>query len=635
VSLFPHYRHVQELVKADRIHPADLWPMDWRWLEPELSTKPEPRNYDTQSRTTFDQSVLQIMKGQAPLAATGLKDLSLGFSARQADRQPRIFWKIAAAYFEALEHGLLPSDIYVRRASSRVLLQYASLSKGDAGISDRLAQDLLFFCSQAGASSTSTPVLSAVRAAYGLARFKAVDYEAVLFGRFDPALLAQARKRIASAKETWSALSAGDLNKFKMVVDQFSLVTDSLVKLHPPSEPLAHALTRAIDMTARSGLPPPIELAMEVATSVLYLEAAFDDLDPSDAQLAAHTKHLAERLETVKNGGVAQPLESWMEDLYRRVSDKQTMGSVVGELRVSLGELEKSLDIFFRNPSDKAVLAGVPGQLAQMRGVLSVLGLDQASQAVMRMRDSVEQMLETEIDEQRARAAGTFDQLGNNLGALSFLIDMLNYQPALAKKLFVYDDVKGELKPLMGRAEKSFNTGAAHEAPGQTISQEVTSLVQDAGSGASGDALGIKLNTLATHAALAGQSVLAQAAHDASLAVSGHDIEATASALNTLATTVAPAAVSPASQVVEVDFEEDDLRDIFLEEAREVAVNGLEAVRLLGTDPGDINQLTVLRRVFHTLKGSSRMVGLNEFGEAAWSMEQLFNGWLADQKPAN
>lgn len=635
VSLFPQYRQVQELVKADRIHPADLWPMDWRWLEPELSNKPEPRNYDTQSRTIFDQSVLQIMKGQAPLAAAGLKDVSLGFSARQADRQPRIFWKIAAAYFEALEQGLLPSDIYVRRASSRVLLQYASLSKGDAGISDRLAQDLLFFCAQAAATSKPTPVLTAVRAAYGLARFKAVDYEAVQFGRFDPALLAQARKRIVSAKETWSALSAGDTNKFKMVVDHFSLVTDSLVKLHPPSEPLAQALTRAIDATARSGQPPPIELAMEVATSVLYLEAAFDDLDPSDAQLAARTKHLADRLETVKNGGIAQPLESWMEDLYRRVSDKQTMGSVVGELRVTLGELEKSLDIFFRNPKDKVVLAGVPGQLAQMRGVLSVLGLDHASQAVMRMKGSVEQMLETEIDEQRARAAGTFDQLGNNLGALSFLIDMLNYQPVLAKKLFVYDDLKGELKPLMGRAEKSLHTAATHEAPGQTISQEVTSLVQDAGSGASGDALGIKLTALATHAALAGQTVLAQAAHDASLAVSGHDLEATATALSTLATTAAPATGSPAIQTEDVDFEEDDLRDIFLEEAREVTGNGLEAVRLLATDPADINQLTVLRRVFHTLKGSSRMVGLNEFGEAAWSMEQLFNGWLADQKPAS
>ena len=635
VSLFPQYRQVQELVKADRIHPADLWPMEWRWLEPELSAKSEPRNYDTESRTSFDRSILQIMKGQAPSAAADLRSLSLEFSARQADRQPRIFWKIAAAYFEALACGLLPSDLYVRRASSRVLLQYASLSKGDTGISDRLAQDLLFFCAQASASSTPTPALTAVSTAYGLPRFKAVDYEAVLFGRFDPALLAQARKRIVSAKETWSALSAGDGNKFKLVVEQFSLLTDSLIRLHPPSEPLAQALTRAIDATSRSGQAPTIELAMEVATSVLYLEAAFDDLDPSDVQLAARTQHLAERLEAVKNGGVAQPLESWMEDLYRRVSDKQTMGSVVGELRVSLSEVEKSLDIFFRDPKDKVVLTGVPNQLSQMRGVLSVLGLDQASQAVLRMRSTVEQMLETEIDEERARGAGTFDQLGNNLGALSFLIDMLNYQPALAKKLFVYDEVKGELRPLMGRAEKVNSIAPGNEAPGQTISQKVTSLVMSAESGATDDSLGTKLDTLATHAALAGQPVLAQAAHEASVAVSIQDAQATSSALNLLAAAVAPAAGSLTSSVEEVDFEEDDLRDIFLEEARERSGSGLEAVRSLRSDPGDINQLTILRRVFHTLKGSARMVGLNEFGEAAWSMEQLLNGWLADQKPAS
>ena len=635
VSLFTQYRQVQELVKADRIHPADLWPMQWRWLEPQLIARPEPRNYDTESRTIFDLLILQIIKGRAPLAAADLKALSLGFAARQADPQPRIFWKIAAAYFEALEHGLLPTDVYVRRASSRVLMQYASLSKGDTGISERLALDLLFFCSQASASSIQTPVLEAVRAAYGLERSKSVDYEAVLFGRFDPALLAQARRRIVSAKESWSALSAGDANKFKVVVDQFSLVTDSLVKLHPPSEPLAQALTRAIDATARSGQAPTIELAMEVATSVLYLEAAFDDLDPSDVQLAARTRHLAERLEAVKNGGTAQPLESWMEDLYRRVSDKQTMGSVVGELRVSLGELEKCLDIFFRNPKDKVSLTSVPGQLAQMRGVLSVLGLDQASQAVLRMRDSVEQMLETEIDEERARAAGTFDQLGNNLGALSFLIDMLNYQPALAKKLFVYDAVKGELKPVMGRAEKITSTALTLKAPVQTISQEVTLLVQDAVSGKSDDALGIRLNTLATHAALAGQPVLAQAALDASLAVAVHNFQATNDALTTLAIAAAPASGNATSQVADVNFEEDDLRDIFLEEAREVTGNGLDAVSMLGTDPSDIDQLTILRRVFHTLKGSSRMVGLNEFGEAAWSMEQLFNGWMADQKPAS
>jgi chemosensory pili system protein ChpA (sensor histidine kinase/response regulator) len=75
-----------------------------------------------------------------------------------------------------------------------------------------------------------------------------------------------------------------------------------------------------------------------------------------------------------------------------------------------------------------------------------MLELDQAALAVMHMRELVEQMLGQDIDEQQARVAGMFDRLGNNLGALSFLIDMLNYQPRLAKRLFVYDAVKGELK---------------------------------------------------------------------------------------------------------------------------------------------------------------------------------------------
>ena len=190
---------------------------------------------------------------------------------------------------------------------------------------------------------------------------------------------------------------------------------------------------------------------MEVATSVLYLEAAFEDLDPNDPKMTVRMANLADRLEEVRVGGMPQPLQSWMEDLYRRVSDKQTMGSVVGELRTSLGELESSLDVYFRDPQNKTVLAAVPRQLSQMRGVLSVLGLDQASHAVLRMRDTIESMLVPSSSNRRVSEQSVFDQLGNNLGALSFLIDMLNYQPALVKKLFVYDEEKNQLTSLMGR----------------------------------------------------------------------------------------------------------------------------------------------------------------------------------------
>ena len=637
VSLFPQYREVQELVKADRIHPADLWPYVWRWHEPQLAGVAKPKLYDDSARTIFDQSILQLMKGAAPKAANVLRELSLGLSANQKDTHPRIFWKIAAAFFEALEHGGIAVDIYIRRASSRILMQYSALSKGDAGVSDRLAQDLLFFCAQAvSIVSDKTPVLKAVHSAFGLTGFSPIDYNAIQFGRFDPALLAQARKRIGSAKETWSSLSAGDTNKFKTIVDQFSLVSDSLVKLHPPSEALAQSLTNAIEATARLNKVPAVELAMEVATSVLYLEAAFEDLDPNDPQLVIRTKHLAERLEAVKNGGAAQPLESWMEDLYRRVSDKQTMGSVVGELRISLGEVEKALDLFFRNPKDKLVLRDVPGQLAQMRGVMSVLGLDQASQAVLRMRDSVERMLETEVDQERARAAGTFDQLGNNVGALSFLIDMLNYQPVLAKKLFVYDDIKGELRPVMGRTEKSVGVAAEDSNSFSSVSlpEALGNIASGVNAGASSADLVTQLDALATNAALAGQADLAKSVQQASLAVSSSSPQEATLAVSALVASVVVSREA-VEKPLEEDFEEDDLRDIFLEEAREVAQNGNEALRLLAINPADVSQLTILRRAFHTFKGSARMVGLDEFGQAGWAMEQLFNNWLAEQRPAS
>ena len=635
-SLFPQYREVQELVRADRIHPADLWPLEWRWLEPDLPLSSPPQEYGSHARTRLDQAVLKLMKGKATQPAADLRNLCLGFSSAQTSRQPRIFWKIASAYFEALAHDLLEPDLYVRRATSRILLQYASLAKGDASISERLAHDLIFFCAQASASqAATTPVLASLRGVYGLERFQPVNYELVQFGRFDPALLAQARKRITSAKENWSSLCAGDLNKFKSVVDQFSLVTDSLVKLHPPSEPLAQALTGAVDTTVRFAQPPRIELAMEVATSLLYLEAAFDDLDPNDPLLTVRTLNLAARLEGVRSGGEPQPLESWMEDLYSRVSDKQTMGSVVGELRLSLSELEKSLDVFFRDPSDKASLQAVPGQLSQMRGVLSVLGLDQASHAVARMRDSVEQMLVTEVDEERARAAGTFNQLGNNVGALSFLIDMLNYQPVLAKKLFVFDEEKGELKPLMGRASNLAKPIQPEAPTADALAREVVSVVHAAGGAQADENISERLIALANQAAMAEQPALAKTAREASLAFSANDAGAASQAVSALAASESSLADEISRAPAPVDFEEDDLRGIFLEEANEVIANGREATRALAADTHSVDELTVLRRAFHTLKGSARMVGLNEFGEAAWSLEQLLNSWLADQKSAN
>jgi chemosensory pili system protein ChpA (sensor histidine kinase/response regulator) len=90
----------------------------------------------------------------------------------------------------------------------------------------------------------------------------------------------------------------------------------------------------------------------------------------------------------------------------------------------------------------------------------------------------------------------------------------------------------------------------------------------------------------------------------------------------------------PATAPVPED-DDDDLLGIFLDEAREVVGTGQAALGALEHDPSDGEQLTTLRRAFHTLKGSSRMVGLGEFGAAAWSLEQLLNARLAEHRPAD
>jgi len=52
------------------------------------------------------------------------------------------------------------------------------------------------------------------------------------------------------------------------------------------------------------------------------------------------------------------------------------------------------------------------------------------------------------------------------------------------------------------------------------------------------------------------------------------------------------------------------------------------------THPADTPALIAIRRAFHTLKGSGRMVGLARLGEAAWAVEQTMNHWLQDERAA-
>jgi chemotaxis protein histidine kinase CheA len=54
---------------------------------------------------------------------------------------------------------------------------------------------------------------------------------------------------------------------------------------------------------------------------------------------------------------------------------------------------------------------------------------------------------------------------------------------------------------------------------------------------------------------------------------------------------------------------------------------------LLAANPGDREALRTIRRGFHTLKGSGRMVGLMDLGEVAYDVEKIHNRLLEEERP--
>lgn len=79
---------------------------------------------------------------------------------------------------------------------------------------------------------------------------------------------------------------------------------------------------------------------------------------------------------------------------------------------------------------------------------------------------------------------------------------------------------------------------------------------------------------------------------------------------------------------------ETELLEIFIMEAQEVLGFVAEALPQAESNPASQETLTLLRRSFHTLKGSSRMVNLEGFAEAAAAVERVMNLWLAEARSA-
>lgn len=169
-ELFAVYRAMQHLAGADRIHPADLWPMRPEWRDLPAESWVSARQPDAQTRVDIEAALLALMRHPGPQACAQMSDLCAALGAGQQGRLATL-WRLACAVYDAQRAQLLKPDVYLKRIGPRLLAMARGADVMGESL-DVLLRDLLYHCNQAAshedASRDASPRLRSVIQVFGL-----------------------------------------------------------------------------------------------------------------------------------------------------------------------------------------------------------------------------------------------------------------------------------------------------------------------------------------------------------------------------------------------------------------------------------------------------------------------------------
>jgi chemosensory pili system protein ChpA (sensor histidine kinase/response regulator) len=613
VRLFPYYKLVLQVCGNDKAHPSDLFFPDTA-IHPQL---PAAGNtalaVDFASvRQRFERALLPFLRSTDAagerLAASGMAALVAEVERAQASPDARRFWWVLRGFVEGVASGDIPVEIYVKQLFGRINLQFRRLADGAQGAVDRLARDALFFIAACPRASGRT---AQVRNAYRLEGQVPEDYERKRYGQVDSVLLAAARASLNDAKNSWGRLVNGDDTVGAQFEKSMQALAEAGARLHAPS---LEKLLRELNGIARAAHTKPGQaLALEMAGSLLFVENALNHTSRLSESFAGRAEALTARLLSVMAGHQQEFGQiQWLDDMSRDAQQKETVAVLAGEMRISLNQVEKGLEEFFEDCTQRGALPVVDSTLHQIEGALSILDQEQARQAIVDTRAAVARFAALPLPQ--AAAPAESQRVARNLGALSFYLEALQKQPGAAGERFDFDPATGIFQGRLIDTDR--------HAQLDVVVDPLPDLPD------TGNTAPASLPGLPPVPAIAMPVI--EPAIAIAMAVADEESPPALSSLPSLdPASVQSEAAPSATSSADPDFDA-ELLEIFLGEAGEV----LECVRatlpLLEAQPAHDAHLVTLRRSFHTLKGSGRMVGLAALGDAAWSIEQVLNLRLAD-----
>ncbi|MBJ6985378.1 Hpt domain-containing protein [Luteimonas sp. MC1750] len=522
----------------------------------------------------------------------------------QAEPARRMLW-VAASVAKAVADGALPSTPALRQAFASVERESRRLFEDDGFGVPRAesalepTRQLLYHAAHA---TTDHAALRALHETFELQQQLPTDSEishaqGSMSGR-NRALLdtvAAAVKedllRVKDALDLYLRTAETDLSRLAPQVEALGRVADTLGML-------GLGVARGVVEQQRTAMAQIVGgqraadegALLDVAGALLYVDATLDD---QVARLGA--------------GDQGAPEQG---DLAAGEADK-VLDVLAREAIANFADARQAFVAFIETGWDHAELAEVPRLLGEVSGALQMLELPQPAAYLTGVRRYIEDEL---IASRRVPNGRQLDTFADALASLEY------YLEALRERRFNRDEIldvsRHSLESLgywplpASRAHDAVSPDAG-EAPAVVSSADIERTIE---------AL-IDRGPAGAAEATASGAASADAAADARPAPAP-----------------APASGAAAGQggfEATGDEIDDDIREVFLEEFAEEIDNLDQLLPLWRAQPADLERLRPIRRVFHTLKGSGRLVGARTLGEFSWKIENMLNRVLDGTRVAS
>src|SRR3989441_4791066 len=320
--------------------------------------------------------------------------------------------------------------------------------------------------------------------------------------------------------------------------------------------------------------------------------------------------------------------------MSRKAQERLLMNQVVSEMRANLRTIEQVLDAFFRDTAKRDELASLDKPVHQLLGALEMLGEQRARESLGAAAEETRRF----SGATHSASPQDFERIAQTLSGLGFYIEGLAHGKV---------DFETAMQPIAAaRKEEADAAQAVATVEAQVAEQqrETASLYEEWKTKPEDGVLRAELKkNLAALQKDAGLIADQRLEDSAGKALKALDKTSTMpltpflrEAIEKITAAAAPSPSPEAAKLIDASAEAIDaeLLGVYLEESDEVLATIREHLDTVREQHASKEALTTIRRGFHTLKGSGRMVGLMRLGEAAWAVEQTMNAWVQEERAA-